>query len=94
MAADNEFWTETPEVVRLFPTFVWRCQLRPEIHRPINTTILNQLDAMRYGQPPLERGVAWQSDPLGGGSCVGIPSHRRPRSLDYGLLGQRQCAGR
>jgi uncharacterized protein (TIGR02466 family) len=61
MAADNEFWTETPEILRLFPTFVWRCQLRPEVHQPINTTILNRLDAMRRAQPPLDRGVAWQS---------------------------------
>jgi hypothetical protein len=61
MAADNEFWTEAPEVLRLFPTFVWRCQLRPEIHRPINATILNRLDAMRSGQPALDRGMAWQS---------------------------------
>jgi hypothetical protein len=61
MAADNEFWTETSEVVRLFPTFVRRCQLRPNIHRPINATILNQLDAMLRGQPRLDRGVAYQS---------------------------------
>jgi len=60
MAADSEFWMEVPEVVRLFPTFVWRCQLRPEIHRPINAAILSQLDAMRRGQPPPDRGVAWQ----------------------------------
>src|SRR6266853_5556350 len=56
MAADNEFWTEPPEVLRLFPTFVLQCQLRPEIHRPIDAAILDRL-----GQPPLERGVAWQS---------------------------------
>jgi uncharacterized protein (TIGR02466 family) len=61
VAADNELWTEAPEVVRLFPTFVWRCQLRPEIHQPINAAILKQLDAMRRGQPPLDRGMAWQS---------------------------------
>ncbi len=61
MAADDEFWTDPPEVVRLFPTFVWRCQLRPEIRQPINAAILNRLDAMRHGQPPLDRGMAWQS---------------------------------
>ena len=42
MAADNELWAEAPDVVRLFPTFVWRCQLRPEIHQPINAAILKQ----------------------------------------------------
>jgi uncharacterized protein (TIGR02466 family) len=57
----NEFWIEAPEVVRLFPTFVWRCELRPEIQRPINAAILKRIDTMRRGQPPLDRGMAWQS---------------------------------
>jgi hypothetical protein len=42
MVAENEFWVEDPEVVRLFPTFVWKCRLRPEVHRPINAAILNR----------------------------------------------------
>jgi uncharacterized protein (TIGR02466 family) len=61
MAAENEVWIEAPEVVRLFPSFVWKCRLRPEIHQPINTAILNRLDEMRRGLPPLCRGEAWQS---------------------------------
>jgi uncharacterized protein (TIGR02466 family) len=31
------------------------------VHRPINTAILNRLDEMRRGLPPLARGEAWQS---------------------------------
>ena len=61
MAADNELWIEAPEVMRLFPTFVWKCQLRPEVHRPINAAILNLLHETRRGLPPLARGEAWQS---------------------------------
>jgi uncharacterized protein (TIGR02466 family) len=61
MDAENELWIEAPEVVRLFPTFVWKCRLRPETHRPINAAILNLLDEMRRGLPPLARGEAWQS---------------------------------
>jgi uncharacterized protein (TIGR02466 family) len=61
IAAENEFWIEAPEVVRLFPTFVWKSRLRPEVRRPINAAILNRLDEMRLGLPSLARGEAWQS---------------------------------
>ena len=61
MAAENVFWTEAAEVVRLFPTFVWKCQLRPEVHRPIDAAIRNRLDEMRRHLSPLDRGAAWQS---------------------------------
>ena len=61
MASDNELWIEPPEVMRLFPTFVWKCQLRQEVHRPINAAILNLLHEIRRGLPPLARGEAWQS---------------------------------
>ncbi len=53
MAAESEFWIEAPEVVRLFPTFVWKCRLRPEVHRTINAAILDRLHEMRRGLPPL-----------------------------------------
>jgi len=61
MAAETECWIEAPEVVRLFPTFVWKCQLRPEVYRPINVAIVNRLDEMRRGLPQLSRGEPWQS---------------------------------
>jgi isoquinoline 1-oxidoreductase beta subunit len=58
MAAENEFWIEPPDVTRLFPTFVWKCRLRPDVHRPINVAILNLLQETRRGLPPLARGEA------------------------------------
>ena len=61
MVAENELWIQAPEAVRRFPTFVRKCRLRPEVHRPINAAILNLLDEMRRGLPPLARGEAWQS---------------------------------
>ena len=61
MAAENGFWIDAPEVVRLFPTFVWKCQLRPEVYRAINTAILDRLHEMRRALPPLDCGEAWQS---------------------------------
>ena len=61
MVAETEFWIQAPEAVRLFPTFVWKCRLRPEVHRPINAAILDLLHETRRGLPPLARGEAWQS---------------------------------
>ena len=61
MAAETGFWLETPEVLRLFPTFVWKCQLRPEVHRQLNATILTRVHEMRHGLQALGRGEAWQS---------------------------------
>ena len=58
MAAENGFWIDAPEVVRLFPTFVWKCQLRPEVYRAINTAILDRLHEMRRALPPLDCGEA------------------------------------
>ena len=61
MAAESGFWLEAPEDLRLFPTFVWKCQLRPEVHRPINAAILTRVHEMWVGLTPLGRGEAWQS---------------------------------
>ena len=52
---------EAPEVIRLFPTFVWKCQLRPEVYRPVNEALLKHLEEIRRDLPPLDRGAAWQS---------------------------------
>lgn len=61
MAGKHQAWSGAPEVVRLFPTFVWKCQLRPVVCRPINESVLKVLEEMRSGLPPLARGTAWQS---------------------------------
>lgn len=61
MTGDSELWIEPPEVVRLFPTFVWKCQLRSEVCQAIDAAILGWLDRMRRGLPPLDPGTAWQS---------------------------------
>jgi uncharacterized protein (TIGR02466 family) len=61
MAVGNEFWSEVPEVVRLFPTFVWKCRLRSDVYPTINAAIVNRLGVMRGDLPPLEWGTTWQS---------------------------------
>jgi len=109
VAAETGFWLETPEVLRLFPTFVWKCQLRPEVHRRVNATILTRVHEMRRGLQALGRGEAWQS---GHGlhrledfgalvSCIdaavaAVLADLRvgnSRRLDHGLLGEYQRTG-
>ena len=51
---------ETSEVLRLFPTFVWKAQLSPEIYRPINAAILRELATLLPSREPAP-GMLWQS---------------------------------
>lgn len=48
------------DVLRIFPTFVWKAELRPEIRKPINDSILRALGEI--GAPAdLLSGESWQS---------------------------------
>ena len=47
------------EVLRVFPTFVWKAQLKPEIYRDLNAEILRKLDAVMPRD--LAAGTGWQS---------------------------------
>ena len=53
--------SETSEVLRLFPTFVWKAQLSPEIYRPINAAILGELGALLPSPREPAPGTLWQS---------------------------------
>jgi len=54
-------WIENSDVVSLFPTLVWKIQLRAEMHEPIDTSALGLLHSLRQGLPELKTGEAWQS---------------------------------
>jgi len=60
MSADKNA-SETPEVIRLFPTFVSSGRLRPAAYEPIHAAVLGVLRDLRRELPPLPRGEAWQS---------------------------------
>jgi hypothetical protein len=47
------------EVLRVFPTFVWKAQLKPAIYRDLNAEILRKLDAVMPRD--LAAGTGWQS---------------------------------
>ena len=54
-------WIETSEVFPLFPTLVWKMQLRAEVHEPIDANVLGLLRELCEGRPELKGGEAWQS---------------------------------
>lgn len=52
-----------PEVIRLFPTFVWRRQLEQRIFVPLNRNILAKLDELMVPAVEEQPPSAWQSRP-------------------------------
>jgi len=54
-------WIKNSDVFSLFPTLVWKIQLRAEVHEPIDASALGLLHSLRQGQPELKSGEAWQS---------------------------------
>ncbi len=52
----------TPHPLRMFPTFVWKGELLPEIHQSLNERIIATLNESRRSVPALEPGQAWQSN--------------------------------
>jgi uncharacterized protein (TIGR02466 family) len=61
MAQTAEQRFPQPEVVRLFPTFVWKTRLLPAQYEAINAAIHRELGEMRRGEPELAPGESWQS---------------------------------
>jgi len=61
MVADQDAASDAPDIVRLFPTFVWSRRLRPAVYEPVHASLLAMLGELRRGLPPLARGEAWQS---------------------------------
>jgi uncharacterized protein (TIGR02466 family) len=51
----------SPEIVRLFPTFVWKSRLGADARATVQRAILEQLGVLRAGLPDPEPGEVWQS---------------------------------
>src|SRR5881296_3225888 len=54
-------WIEDSDVFSLFPTLVWKTQLRAGVHEAIAASALELLRSLRQGLPELKTGEAWQS---------------------------------
>ena len=62
MARKQKTIFEATDVLRLFPTFVWKAGLEPEAHRRLNENILGALDGIRRTLPDIVSGKPWQSE--------------------------------
>ena len=49
------------DVLRMFPTFVWKAQLRPKVYEPINDAIVRTLGEIGAPLGDLISGESWQS---------------------------------
>jgi uncharacterized protein (TIGR02466 family) len=53
---------QSADVLRMFPTFVWKAQLAPDAYLPINEAILQTLVAMGAPLDDIGPGESWQSE--------------------------------
>jgi uncharacterized protein (TIGR02466 family) len=52
---------ETSDVIPMFPSLVWKLQLKRELHAVMDAKILAALEGLRWDQPELGSGEGWQS---------------------------------
>lgn len=62
MIKESTPWIEASDVIPMFPTLVWKIQLKAEFHDAIDAKILATLEAARRDLPELGPGQGWQSD--------------------------------
>ncbi len=62
MAKYSERWLEASDVVSMFPTLVWKAQLKADFHEALDIKILGALDRIRIGLPAIAPGQSWQSE--------------------------------
>lgn len=62
MAKVEDPWLEASDVIPMFPTLVWKVQLKAELHQAIDARILGALADLRRDLPGLAPGEAWQSE--------------------------------
>ena len=62
MVKRNDPWIEASDVIPMFPTLVWKIQLRAKLHEAMDAKILAVLARMRRDAPQLASGQGWQSE--------------------------------
>ena len=53
---------QNSDMLRMFPTFVWKAELRPDLYEPINDSVLRTLGQIGAPLADLKPGESWQSD--------------------------------
>ena len=62
MAKENEPWIEASDVIPMFPTLVWKLQLKADLREAMAARILAVLEGIRRDLPRLAPGQGWQSE--------------------------------
>ena len=62
MVKERETWIEASDVIPMFPTLVWKIQLKAELRDALQAKILPTLERIRRDLPPLGPGRGWQSE--------------------------------
>ena len=62
MAKDSDPWIEASDVMPMFPTLVWKIQLKAQLHQALDAKILAVVKSMRRDRAELAPGQGWQSD--------------------------------
>lgn len=62
MVENNESWIEASDVISMFPTLVWKVQIKSELRDAIAVKILAALADIRQDAPELMPGQGWQSE--------------------------------
>lgn len=62
MVKQGNPWVDASDVIPMFPTLVWKIQLKAEIHDAIDAKILAMLEGARRDLPEMGLGQGWQSD--------------------------------
>ena len=62
MAKEKEPWIEASEVIPMFPTLVWKLQLKADLRESMEARILAALQGIRQDLPRLAPGQGWQSE--------------------------------
>lgn len=62
MAKDSDPWIEASDVMPMFPTLVWKIQLKAQLHQVLDAKILAAVERMRRDMAELAPDQGWQSD--------------------------------
>lgn len=62
MTQEGRGWVEASDVIPMFPTLVWKLQLKPDLHQAMDAKVVRLLEQMRRDLPKLDPGRGWQSE--------------------------------
>ena len=63
MVDQNPSRFESSHALRMFPTFVWRAECKPDIRRSISASFVSKIGDLRRPLPALKPDQSWRSDP-------------------------------